>query len=91
VINENNINLKIHTFPHENENLLFCPVKSREELEKSGIKKLYETLIKEYDSIQYSVSTNLSHKLVYEISNQKKKKIIIIKIKIKIKIKCKYK
>ena len=67
MIKENNIELKLHQFIQENSNYLFYSVNSREkDLDASGIKNLFRLLVSEYDSIQYGVSTNLKHKLVYE-------------------------
>ena len=47
--------------------LFFIYKKKREfDLKGSGIKNLYNLLATEYDSIEYGVSTNLKHKLVFE-------------------------
>ena len=61
--------LKFHLFKDQEtqENYYFYPVNNREvNLFKSGFSKITRVLSKEYDKIEYGVSTSLRHKIVYE-------------------------
>ena len=75
-IKENGINLNFHKFQFETkknkhykfeERLLFTFLNNKElDLEKSGINNLYNILSTKYDYIDYSVSTNLKHQIIFE-------------------------
>ena len=80
-IQKNNISLNFHNFKfkkefynpqdnkryYTNENVIFtCLLTIELNLERSGLKKLYNTLSTQYDNVEHAVSTTLKHKIVFE-------------------------
>ena len=74
----------VHWFEEKGEKRIFNQINNREiNFEKSRVNNLLHILKSKYDDIQYSVSTGIYHKLIYEeiqkMSTKKNKKIIQIK------------
>ena len=65
MLKEYHIDLKLHEFSVNGDNLLFLPVKLRS-LGHSQVETLYNLVCTTYDSVEYSVSTTLRHKIVFE-------------------------
>jgi hypothetical protein len=87
-IKENGINLNFHKFKYQininkknkvEERIIFTPINNTEiSLNKSGINNLFEILSTKYDYVDYSVKTNLKHKIVFEeIERISKRKVSI--------------
>ena len=66
-IEENNVRLKIDRFKIEGDDSLFFALNNREfDLQKAGISNLVNLLVSKYDDTEYSISTTLAHKLVFD-------------------------
>jgi hypothetical protein len=72
VIEKNNIEMRFELFKTDliQDPLYFHFLNNRElDLKISGINTICEILFESYDSTEHSVSTNLEHKVVYDVKN----------------------